>query len=72
VRPISASCREFLRVAGGLAMAGTSIGVPRGDAQQVPYTIGTEPPKPKASANACDCHMHIYDAKYPKAEVDVV
>jgi predicted TIM-barrel fold metal-dependent hydrolase len=36
-------------------------------AQQVPYSAGTEAPKLKAPANACDCHMHIYDAKYPVA-----
>jgi hypothetical protein len=36
-------------------------------AQQVPYSSGTEAPKLKAPANACDCHMHIYDAKYPAA-----
>src|SRR6266496_1264812 len=26
---------------------------------------GTETPKLKAPANACDCHMHIYHAQYP-------
>jgi predicted TIM-barrel fold metal-dependent hydrolase len=30
-------------------------------AQQVPNSVGTEPPKLKAPANACDCHMHTYD-----------
>jgi predicted TIM-barrel fold metal-dependent hydrolase len=28
----------------------------------VPNSVGTEPPKLKAPANACDCHHHIYDA----------
>jgi D-galactarolactone isomerase len=28
----------------------------------VPNSTGTEPPKLKAPAGACDCHMHIYDA----------
>jgi len=61
--------REFLKAAGLLAMAtaGTGIGVRRAEAQQVPYSAGTEPPKLKAPANACDCHMHIYDSKYPIA-----
>ncbi len=37
-----------------------------GHAQQVPNSTGTEPPKLKAPANACDCHMHIYDpARFP-------
>jgi len=26
---------------------------------------GYEPPKLKAPPNACDCHHHIYDARYP-------
>jgi len=34
-------------------------------AQQVKWSEGTEAPKLKALANACDCHHHIYDAKYP-------
>ena len=50
-----------------LAMATAGFGVRRADAQPVPYSTGTEPPKLKAPANACDCHMHIYDAKYPIA-----
>ena len=31
----------------------------------VPNSAGTEPPKLQAPPGACDCHMHIYDAKYP-------
>jgi D-galactarolactone isomerase len=34
-------------------------------AQQVKWSSGTEAPKLKAPANSCDCHNHIYDAKYP-------
>src|SRR5262249_16988798 len=29
---------------------------------QVPNSVGTESPKLKAPAGACDCHHHIYDA----------
>ncbi|MFL5097858.1 MAG: amidohydrolase family protein [Xanthobacteraceae bacterium] len=29
----------------------------------VPNSSGTETPKLKAPANACDCHMHVYDAE---------
>ena len=32
-----------------------------GNAQTVPNSSGTAPPKLKAPANACDCHHHIYD-----------
>ena len=29
----------------------------------VPNSAGDAPPKLKAPANACDCHMHLYDAE---------
>jgi D-galactarolactone isomerase len=33
---------------------------------QVPNSSGTSSPKLRAPANACDCHMHIYDgARFP-------
>lgn len=67
MQPISTGRREFLKTAGVLAIATAGFGVRRADAQPVPYSTGTEPPKLKAPANACDCHMHIYDAKYPIA-----
>ena len=49
------------------ALAATSgLGIRQGHAQQVPNSTGTEPPKLKAPANACDCHHHIYDpARFP-------
>jgi D-galactarolactone isomerase len=31
-------------------------------AQAVPNSAGDQPPRLAAPANACDCHMHIYDA----------
>jgi len=61
--------REFLkgtaRAAAGAAIAGLSVRF--GHAEAVPWSAGTEPPKLKAPANACDCHMHIYDARFPVA-----
>src|SRR5258706_7314351 len=30
-----------------------------------PHSVGVEPPKLKAPANACDCHMHIFDPRFP-------
>jgi D-galactarolactone isomerase len=33
----------------------------------VPWSYGTEPAKLKAPRNACDCHMHIYDSRFPAA-----
>ena len=58
--------RELLKVMSTGAAAGLLAGGAR-DAlsQQVKWSTGTEPPKLKAPANSCDCHHHIYDAKYP-------
>jgi predicted TIM-barrel fold metal-dependent hydrolase len=37
----------------------------------VPNSSGSAAPKLKAPANACDCHMHIYDgARFPPARPD--
>jgi len=33
----------------------------------LPNTSGTQAPKLSVPANACDAHMHIYDAKFPQA-----
>jgi len=35
---------------------------------QVPYSAGTQRPRLKAPVDACDCHMHIFDSRYPMAE----
>src|SRR5258707_5229155 len=66
---LSTDRRDFMKAAGVLAIttAASSLGMRGASAQQVPYSAGTEAPKLKAPANACDCHMHIYDAKYPIA-----
>jgi D-galactarolactone isomerase len=59
--------RRLIKTAGAMALAATA-GAVRSEqafAQQVPWSSGTESPKLKAPANVCDCHMHIYDAKYP-------
>src|SRR6266852_1707035 len=55
--------RRLMKTAGVMALA-AAAGTVRSDqafAQQVPWSVGTEAPKLKAPANACDCHMHIYD-----------
>jgi len=33
----------------------------------VPWSSGTASPKLKPPPNACDCHMHIYDSRFPVA-----
>ena len=59
--------RTLLKAAGLAALTvatGTHVTGSRA-AQQVPYSSGTEVPKLKAPANACDSHMHIYDNRFP-------
>jgi predicted TIM-barrel fold metal-dependent hydrolase len=47
-------------------MAGAGTFRIRGSrAEQAPFSSGTEPPKLKVPADACDCHMHIYDRRFP-------
>ena len=35
--------------------------------RQVPFSAGTRAPKLTAPALACDCHMHVYDGRFPAA-----
>jgi predicted TIM-barrel fold metal-dependent hydrolase len=57
--------RTFL--AGVGAMAASTIN-PAFAQHIVPNSTGNEAPKLKAPANACDCHMHIYDGdRFPPA-----
>jgi D-galactarolactone isomerase len=56
--------RTFL--AGSAALAAT--GMTANAQHQVPNSAGSAAPKLKAPANACDCHMHIYDGeRFPPA-----
>src|SRR6516165_7296930 len=58
--------RELVKVMSAGAAAGFVVAETRdAAAQPVKWSTGTEPPKLKAPANSCDCHHHIYDAKYP-------
>jgi predicted TIM-barrel fold metal-dependent hydrolase len=55
--------RTFIKKASMVAIAATAAAMGRqSHAQQVSNSTGTEPPKLRAPENACDCHMHIYDA----------
>jgi predicted TIM-barrel fold metal-dependent hydrolase len=59
--------RTFLTAAAAAAVTGT-LDATAGRAQQaVPNTTGTGPAKVKASANAADCHMHIYDPRFSES-----
>ena len=59
--------RNFLKATALAAVTTNVIRVREAHAQVVvPNSAGTAPPKLKAPANACDCHMHIYDpARFP-------
>jgi predicted TIM-barrel fold metal-dependent hydrolase len=59
--------RNFIGAAALAAIATNVIGVGAAHAQaSFPNSSGTAPPRSKAPANACDCHMHIYDpARFP-------
>jgi D-galactarolactone isomerase len=61
--------RTLLQGAATAALAATTAALSfrPGSAQQVPYSAGTAPPKLKAPPNACDCHMHIYNSRFPVA-----
>jgi D-galactarolactone isomerase len=58
--------RSFLATAAALTAAGV-LPASESGAQAVPNSFGTEPPKLKAPANAADCHIHIYDPRFPQA-----
>src|SRR5215212_294225 len=55
----------FKAASAGVVLAALSIhGARDAAAQQVKWSSGTESPKLKAPANACDCHHHIYGSQY--------
>jgi predicted TIM-barrel fold metal-dependent hydrolase len=57
--------RSFLRHAGAASAAAIAVRGPAFAEEAVPNSSGTEAPKLKAPVGACDCHHHIYDAKFP-------
>lgn len=60
--------RTFLMGMGVAAMAAGGVQIRDAHAQQaVPWSAGTDLPKLKLPADACDCHMHIYDSRFPIA-----
>jgi D-galactarolactone isomerase len=60
--------RALLTAMGATFIAAGGLNASNGQAQQaVPWSEGTEQPKLKAPPNTCDCHMHIYDSRFPVA-----
>ena len=59
--------RGFLKAMGATIIVASGFDAAEGQAQTVPWSAGTEPPKLKAPPNACDSHMHIYNSRFPVA-----
>jgi D-galactarolactone isomerase len=60
--------RAVLRAMGATAMAAGGFSRSPAQAQQpAPWSSGSESPKLMAPPGACDCHMHIYDSRFPVA-----
>jgi len=58
--------RTFLQGAGLAALAAAAVEPGQARAQRaVPNSAGSAAPRVKAPANTCDCHMHIYDERFP-------
>jgi len=62
---IQVSRRQFLRATASVAIT-SCVGIPLSQAaDQVPFSAGTGLPKLRVPPNACDCHHHIYDSRFP-------
>jgi len=62
--------RNFIKKAALAALAaagGISLNEGRAEGHRVPFSSGTAAPQLKAPADACDCHMHFYDDRFPVA-----
>src|SRR5215475_686823 len=59
--------RALLTAAAASAVTGTLDATGSRALEAVPNTTGTGPAKVKAPANAADCHMHIYDPRFPES-----
>lgn len=61
--------RTLLKHAGVMALAasGALAGRASQAQQPAPWSSGSEVATLKAPADACDCHMHIYDSRFPVA-----
>ncbi len=60
--------RALLRAIGATTIAASGFGRAPAQIQQgTPWSSGTERPILNAPAAACDCHMHVYDSRFPVA-----
>ena len=59
--------RGFLKAMGATLIVAGGFETTRDSADRRPGRREPKPPKLKAPPNACDCHMHIYDSRFPVA-----
>ena len=60
--------RALLKAVGATVMAAGGFSASAGQSgQPSPWSSGTEPPQLNAPPDACDCHMHVYDSRFPVA-----
>jgi predicted TIM-barrel fold metal-dependent hydrolase len=60
--------RRTLLTATAAAAVASALDATAGRAQDaVPNTTGSHPAKTRAPANAADCHMHVYDPRFPES-----
>jgi len=60
--------RTLLKAIGATTIAARGLGCAVAQIQQgTPWSSGTARPKIKVPINACDCHMHVYDSRFPVA-----
>jgi D-galactarolactone isomerase len=60
--------RRTLLTATAAAAVASALDATAGRAQgAVPNTTGSDPAKVRAPGNAADCHMHVYDPRFPES-----
>lgn len=55
-----------------MSVGGVTAGVPPASPRAAPHSAGTQPPRRRVPADACDCHMHLYDPQMPFAGAGVL
>ncbi|WP_202800603.1 amidohydrolase family protein [Hydrocarboniphaga effusa] len=62
--PMNLSRRAFIESLGSVALSAIAAPVSAGERTAVPHSAGTERPRSRAPAHACDAHLHIADARF--------
>lgn len=59
--------RRFCAATGALLLPAASSNAAPGREERVAFSEGSEPPRQAMPDPSCDCHMHIYDDRFPAA-----